>query len=263
MNTELTVRHFSPELSRQERSIIEAKQSPVCAKMDDFFLEKNINEVVAMAYFNMRWTAPKPDEINLIVKSLCKDIRDYFSTLTINEIKIAVNQGCNKFYGEFAGLGKSVLAHFINSYMQSNERLEAIKKQVRFLKEPEIVLSEQEKKDKVKNGCLEMFERFKNGETINDIGNVNYNYLAKLGVINFTERRRSEFKKQAQEVLRKEAVLKRSSAKGINAIRDAIKEIEAVNDQNGNKVIAEAKRIALQTYFEELVIMGEELNELV
>lgn len=250
-----------PALSKEEGLIISANSGMKVKVISKKNLASEINSAITKVYNYCRFSIPLESDMKIMVDDMVKDISNYFTSITIEEINLAFHNGARKMYGEFAGISNAVMFEWLKKYTTSIQRQLAIKKQNEFLNPPPKVLTPEEEKAIIVGGCLKLFEEFKEKGVVGDYGNVNYRFLRSAGIINFTEGRRNEFKKHAQAILRQEAQERKVSAKGIYAIRDAIKQTDSANDINSTEVIAEAKRIALNTYFRELVEMGIELKD--
>ena len=124
-------------------------------------------------------------------------------------------------------------------------------------------LTQDEKDGMIWGGILSAFEAYKaTGEKV-DFGSVKYDFLKERGMIPFTKERRSEMFQQAKKKVTADfeaKMIKATNCRDISKLKD-----EVLN--NGKefslRCIEEAKTIALNTLFSELVESGSELTDLV
>lgn len=197
-----------------------------------------------------------------LVESVYLDLKNYFSTLTLNDIKFAFNLGVRKEYGEYMGINVVTIFNWLKSYVQDAKRAEAKKKQAAYIEsmnKPK-ELTQDEKDSIMKEACIKAFEVFKLEKKYDDIGNAIYNYLDKKVKINFTKERKDGIVKLARVSCKERYLNKLHSIKDSfekNAIKEALKNIET---QVTPDIIIEAKRIALNQYFSELIEMDLNLE---
>lgn len=201
------------------------------------------------------------NNINITIDSFIKDVRNYNTNISFQEIELSFRNGYKGEYGEWFGLNNKTYFQWINGYTQSVKRRETIKKRQELLNPPPRVLSDQEKKKIIHEGCLKVFEEFKLKGSVMDMGNVNYNYLDSLGIFQWAKGRKFDFIRQAQDILKGENQSAWEACKDIierQAIRNAMADI---NNAQSTQVISMAKRIGLNEYFKCLVEVGEELKD--
>lgn len=119
---------------------------------------------------------------------LINDIRYYTPALTIEDLKLATELGIRKHFGEYMGFNVITLHNFIESYLCSKEREDAIRKQKRFIEEqlPKPPMGEEEK-DRLRVECIRAcYKHFKNNGFLIDCGAVNYKFLTERGEINLS-----------------------------------------------------------------------------
>lgn len=205
------------------------------------------------------------DDIFVMAQDLAIDIKVKHWMLTMWEIWLAFDMGAKDELGESDFLGVKWFNKWLNRFKSLPARASAYRKQREYMQalnappEP----TEEDRYESMKQSCLKYFEDYKNKVTtvIIDIGNVHYNFLKRHNIIDFNEERRNQFKKEAREKLiedkRREKLLDTDGFKR-NDINKAISELHS--DDNGI-VIGMAKRVALDTFFKELIDMGSELKD--
>lgn len=201
------------------------------------------------------------ENINITIDLLVKDLKTYNKNISFQEIELAFRNGIKNEYGDWYGLNNKTYFGWINGFTMSVKRQETIKKRDELSIVKPVELTEEEKKKIIHEGCLLVFEEFKAKGHVVDMGNVNYNYLDSMGVFTWAKGRKFDFIRQAQEVLRAESQNSLEATKDVFERKKIREGLEEINSAQSTKVIARAKRIALNTYFKDLVEMGIELKE--
>lgn len=257
--------NLSPNLNNLERQIVLAQLSKRIRECNVDELTNVVNEAIVKAYFQC---GQKPDTKTLVleVKELLKDLTKYFPTIFLNEIELFFKQGIDGQLGEYYGLNLKTYRQWLRNGATNISRLNAMKIQRQFLesqnKPPE--LSEDDKEKIIEDGVFNLFEIFKNTGYVEDYNNVTYNWLDKRGYIPFSKERKIEIKEQAIKVVKarlQDALLTAKAKRekeGAKAIR-----IELDNFLKSDKIIYEAKKIALNIFFKELIETDTTLEDIV
>jgi len=257
---------ISPFLDGQEREMIESKVGKPLRELKVLEVRIFISTLIAKTHLDCGQTIKEKD-IEIGLKELVNDIVSYGGGFTLMQIANCFKIGAMKELGDYYGLNNNTYRQWVRNYLSYQKRLDANKKQKEFLENlnKPVVLSPEEKEKLIKDGCLSAFDIFKQKGFYPDMGNVTFDYLYySQKVINFTKQRRDEFKKQAKLVVlseKKKQMESTPSIIGIRTLKNAIKQIEE-SDNETDEVIREAKRIALNTYFKELVEMEIDLKDL-
>lgn len=256
---------LSHNLNYLERQIVLAQQSKRIRECNADELTNVVNEAIAKAYFQC---GQKPDTKTLVleVKELLQDLTKYFPTIFLNEIELFFKQGIDGLLGEYFGLNLKTYRQWLRNGATNTSRLNAMKIQRQFLEsqnKPE-ELSEQEKEKIIEDGVFKLFEIFKKTGHVEDYNNVTYNWLDKNGHIPFTKERKIEIKEQAIKAVkaRLQDALLTAKAKREKEGANSIK-LELDNLLSSDKIIYEAKKIALNTFFKELIDTDTTLEDIV
>jgi hypothetical protein len=198
---------------------------------------------------------------DLIKVNIMEDVKQYFPSLTVSEIAVAIELGSHGNYGDVIGFAPKDAYNWIYAYVQSLERKEVvttIEKENRDTTIP----SDEELKALAWNNMLNAWAKYKEHGFYNDFGNSIYKMLVLNGKINYTEEQRADFKRIAKSNLNREF-------NPINSINNSIKMLEnkkilaEVNGSPDNaRLISEAKKVALNHFFKELVEIGSEIEDL-
>lgn len=197
--------------------------------------------------------------INLTLNDLVKIIHKEYPTFTFSEIEIAFQNGWQNVYGEFYGLNNKTYLGWVKSYSESKSRLEA-KKAVQNAKNAQHIKpepTEAEKEQMIFEALKLIFNRIKAGQEVPQIPSAFYDFLSRKLVIGFTTERKLAFQKRA--------IAEITAEKNEIKSKESIRRTEIESYLNGlmpdsYDVIARAKSIAVFTYFDELIEMGEDFN---
>lgn len=195
-----------------------------------------------------------------LCNTLMTEARKCFSTLTLDELKEAIENGTKGKYNIDPIYKPTVILVITwwNAWMQDAKRIEA-RKQIN--NEVYISPTEEQKKELNIQIIKNSWAKYKKDGKVGDIGNAVYNSLDELELIPFSIDRKLEF----MELAKKSLLSEYSTAKTFDKIKrmelqNIIDSILAGNEKSRLK--AEAKRIALNTFFKELLEVEMEIEEL-
>lgn len=252
---------LSPDLSPEEREIIEAAadRSTLISKMAAKDISLYLGEVLKKCYTDTGRKDNQQNDTNIVTLSIefAADLKndDKLSQLTTAEVRIAFYKGLLGKFGEFYGINRVSLYMFCSKYYNSEQRRKARQKQDDFLKQnqTEKLMDEQKQNVLFFNAAVRKFYEYKKSGKFNDAGNVTFDYLTILGMINLDPSARLKFKEQSQQVLLKE---QRDLMDANPGLRNEInRNMASLNDLESPLIKAEAKRIALADYYQGLIDM--------
>jgi hypothetical protein len=231
-----------------------ANQHPAIKTLNRSEVEAFMIDLIEKAHIHCGFKCNR--ELLLIsIDELLNQLLEFFGTLSLPDLDNAFKRGLLQEYGAFVGLSNLTYLTWVKYYMVSDVRKKALKaamKVVRELEYVEPVLTEDQKKAIVFEGVINCFENFRKLGVLNDAGNVTYNYLEKLGIINLTNERKAEIRKIVEARMKQEAI----DNKGTMTIQQAlIKALEV------DKIKAECKREALKLHFQMMLEMEININE--
>ena len=204
--------------------------------------------------------------------SLCIDeVINDFSYLTIEDIRIAVKKGVRLDYGKFYGLNITTLNFWLKEYVNSTKK-DAMKllPQIKPKEEFKGLNDEQQKiiYKRWLESWIDLFEKYHEGEniTISDAGNVFYKYCIKNKItppLTVSEMLTLENKAKSFIIENgKKQARSPYQIKEHNAIVEAINR-NKLNDDIELKIVNEAKRLAIFTFFDKLISEKLELRHLI
>ncbi len=255
-----------PALSPQEQDIIVSRQSPMIKNMGEPDIANEMLKIILKTYFDCGQNANQKTVV-LEIQDLMSDLTKYFGTVCIEEIKLFFKSGIDGEFGEYFGLNNKTYRQWLRGGVSSAKRSNARKIQDMYLQEKNKPkpLTESEKEKIIKDGVLKAFEEYKSKGWISDIGNVSYNWLDRNGHIKFTRERKTGIKSAARGVVSEQLSNELESAKlSINKLEVKRIQFDLENLENKeDRVKAEAKRIAINLFFKELIDIGTELTDII
>jgi hypothetical protein len=240
-----------------EKKIMESTYAVQISQAPEAQLKDAVRSSVTNALYNLG--QKMEDGERMILQSrIALDLRFHFQTLTIEEIKNAMDLGSK---GEFRVKPDEVLylspekiyswfkAYKVGVKREASKKMAEISQKAEKAKEP----TQEEKQKIVSDSILIRFEEFKKTGEVKDYGNVTYDSLDRMGLIPFTKERKREIYNEADRVLRASKI----------DDKDFLKRLREMHSEAQNLVKAEAKILALTIFFKDLVEMEVELKDLI
>lgn len=196
------------------------------------------------------------EQLKLTIDELCGDLKKDYGKLSFEEIEIAFKNGYKNEYGEYFGLNNKTYLGWVSAYSKEESRLRVIKA-IQTAKEKDrqepAKKTHAETAEIMKWAILTSFDQFKKGALIFDAGNVKYNYLVKIGLLNFTKERKVQILENVKLKLKQNAIETKLQSETLSKVLDKIlPETE----------ISEAKKESLKIYYKDLIDTGIEISDL-
>lgn len=203
-------------------------------------LRQVIRYIVALVGFSL----DKIDKIQTDV--IVNFLRNHHEQTTVEELKIAFNLGVS-------GKLDIDMTHYqnFNSMYFSNVLLSYKRFKAKIIRENPVKKELGTTTTNMDEQCLKAFEEFRKKGSYYDCFNCVYNYLDKRNVLNLTPTRKNEFMEKAKTSV---ANTKRNETN----IKNLLETIAG----NKNEIIAHAKRLALTSFFNDLLDTETELAHL-
>ena len=134
MSNLVIYKDIAPSLGVVGRSIIESVQSE---KISDLFeqdkerLKREVLTILKKAYNDLNRLWNEGEATNLLNGVILNCI-NYYGSLKIGELKYAVEHGLRGEYGDYFGLNVLSIHKFIKAYKESEDRAEALRKQMQY-----------------------------------------------------------------------------------------------------------------------------------
>ncbi|MGE5446771.1 MAG: hypothetical protein ACM3PR_00310 [Bacteroidales bacterium] len=242
---------ISPFINTNEAVFVKANFARKVSDMTETEAAKALAQIVNRAYTELG-QAPagsvrvdRKQYLESIGKLIYCDLMLYFPTVTIQEVGHAIKRGIRHEFGEYFGFNVIAVHTFVEKYMNSEERNEALRRQNVFLaslEEPEA--PDREKQWKMfKQGLLSCYEIYKTKRQIIDFGCINYEFLVKAGQIKLSAEEKRSIYQQAVEQVKIEQAQEQTSVKNIFSY---VKN----NEPGTNAYVVRSKEISLANYFD-------------
>lgn len=210
-------------------------------------------------------------EQEIFISLSIDEVINDFSYMTLEDIRIATKKGVRLDYGKFYGLNITTLNFWFKEYL-NNTKKDAMKllPQLKPKEEYKGLNDEQQKiiYKRWLDSWIDLFEKYHEGENIiiSDAGNVFYKYCIKNKItppLTVSEMLTLENKAKRLIIANgKENARSSHQIKEFNAIVEAINK-NKLNDDIELKIVTEAKRLAIFTFFDKLIAEKLELRDLI
>jgi len=268
MSTALITTENKGNYTSVELSILEAKyNSPIILKASKYDIDRSCVNIISKAVLDsgiqMKGTYEEQQaSILQLSKSVAEDLRKYFKNITIKEFEIAVENGIRKEYGEYYGINVATIHQFVKAYKQSFDREEALRKQKLSHQEEEPKPTQEQINQIMDTACIKAFYQYKQTGVLADFGGSKFLHLEKIGIINLTlERKKQLFEQAKQEQIAQcnADIYKNTSESTAATIAKQI-----IKSPDKSEVVKNhARFIALKEFFDYLVVIDQELDEMI
>jgi hypothetical protein len=241
-------------LSPIARDVYVASNKPMIKSYEDLNIVVNSIHVSITQVIADKGVRLETEDINYLKQNICRDIIRDFNILSLEDINVCFRMGVRGKLGEYYGINVATLYQWLEKY--KNEIIPEMNKEIHAnLPKP----LEIETKVDYKAFDFTLVETIKNilvGEieltNYNDYGNIHYNLLDKLNLIQFTTDEKMEIFNRAKDVVKYNLTKKNieliEQGRSIQIIdtEKLLKEIELNSKTNNDIVIIEAKKIAFR-----------------
>jgi hypothetical protein len=217
---------------------------------------------VAKSYADLNFKEISDTDKFYLVNELVDNILKNFPAIRLEEISIAFANGIRGQYGEYMGLSVITFEKFISGYMLSRERAELVKSlpQPELSKEPDNLT----KFELAKNNTIKAFQLKSDNKDYTLYALPVYDFLDKLKLIDFSTEEKLEFVNEARIALQIELNSEKEQEKDQFKRKDLNKTIEQiVTGQSQDLVIVKAKKLALNVFFESIILDNSDLIEMI
>ncbi len=240
-----------PTLSRDEMHYVKARYAESLDKLPESQTIQFIVEMLNRCYAELGHVPvgsgihERANLMKVTASLIRNDLLFHFPKVTLEEIGNAVRRGIRREYGEYYGFNAISIHEFVKKYLNSEDRLNALDRQSRYLnsQKPVEEISEQEKDRLLKAGLEQCRETYRKTGRIIDFGNVNYHLLEQSGEINDSLEEKRAIYQEAKMQIKAE----------LDA--QAVSFHQIVSRMRGEEtdeiaIVARAKEIALRRHFD-------------
>jgi len=179
-------------------------------------------------------------------------------TFTDDEIIYCFRSGVLKEWGDYQRLSIPTFNDWIKAYRKSPEREKNLSNRPLLCSENQ--LTDEEKEQKTKKYIIDAFNEFKLTGKINDCGNSIYNFLERYEILLLSAELKWKYYNEAKQRQKVKYEMKFLESRD-QKFKKLLEQIErsSIDDM----VAAEAKRIAVVEYFNGLIKMDENIEEII
>lgn len=214
-------------------------------------------------------TMPKPDQ-KVFISMCVEEVKNDFSYLTIEDVRLAIKKGIRLEYGKFYGLSIATINHWLKEYVNTTKKTAMKSLSLLSPEEEKISLNDEQKKVMYKrwlDSWIDLFEKYHEGENIvvSDAGNVFYKYCIKNKIGSLSDSEKIILENKAKRLIianGKEQARSSFQVKEVNAMIEAINRNKYGNEIQ-SKILFEAKRLAIFSFFDKLIQEKIELKDLI
>ena len=248
---------ISPLLSGYQAGYVKAKYGIKVTALPEREAETALLELINKAILELGQSpaGSKAEDrkkyLGVMARLTLNDIKLYFPHVTLEEVANAIRRGIRREYGEYFGFNVIAVHGFIEKYLESDDRNDALAKQSRFLLTQEVPQEPPalNQREIMEAGLVKCYEIFKKTGRIIDCGNVNYEMLVKEGRINLTDEEKHLLFKEAERLIRYEEDQQAGS------FHQIVARLKGQGTDHGT-IVSRAKELALKRYFESLRTVG-------
>jgi hypothetical protein len=225
---------------------------------------------VAKAFADLNNKSINPQERDYMVNELTDNIIARYPAIRINEIPVAIANGVRGKYGEFYGLSVVTFERFIEQYLLSEERVQAVKS-LPALGTARPAPNKQQQFATAKSNTLMALQRKQADKSFSHMAGSVYDFLDRLQLLHFSRDEKYDMMADACRELVGELKYKLLTAPGHQ--RPALRHDKdaytaalkggALSDEQKQNAIRINKRLALDTFFNQVMMDDMDLDEVV
>jgi len=256
LTTERVFINFRPDLSEKEREFITDIKSKNLNQVPEVEKQKFCSELVLKCYADTGQYNVNKDVAKQMIRGLLEELKPYEMKLSLYGLKNAITRGIRKEYGEYYGINSVSFNMFLKSYINSQERSNAIIKQ----REHEIKVANDrqavETMDASQNFTIYCYQKYKEEDVIYDPAQTAYDWLKKKKLIPF-------FTKELKESIKAEAEARymnfklNGENKGVLASQNILNKIAARKEKKltyDEEIINLCKQLHLRIIFDQITL---------
>lgn len=253
----------SKNLPAEINEVLIALSSPFVKDMTDEDLYEHLRPLITKSFTDAGYN--QPENIVYFITEVLNDVRQSckWHALRKDELSIAFYKGIRKEFGEYIGLPVIRFSEFINGYVKSQNRTQALSeknKPMDVVSEP----SEEEKFILAKGNALRAYDDVKDGRDINLYGSVVYDFLNGLKLIEMSGKDKWQLIDDAMNQILREKEIKSGVIMDAIKVKELNKEIAEIREGIVTPiVIKRAKCLTLVSWMRGLIIDETDLGNLI
>ncbi len=198
-------------------------------------------------------------DFNTTADETIVELRRSKTNIRIDEIDIAIRNGCHQKYGEYMGLSSVTYCKFIKAYVNEENRLEAIR--LKNEPEPTRTPSEQEIFDLSKGNAIKAFKELQQCGTVGRFGEVVYDFLSKIKILDLKQEEKNEYWKQAKNEFQSHLEKGIANPVDVSERRRLTLELELfMQGGKKEKLTTISKRLIVDDFYRQLIMEETDIN---
>lgn len=230
-------------------------------KRPEAYLHNIIVLSILNSYKHLNWKTPEDDEdMKEMVKEVKFAVQNKYKQIRAEEIPDIFSDGIRKVYGDFMGLSIVTFEMFIIGYLESRKRkdLALSLPQPEIKKEPTL----QERFEIARKNAMDAFLAYQTDKDISLQAPTVYRFLRGIKLFEYTDAEQDDFWNQAEQEIYRDLRLKKT------VTLERFKREEIEKQLNGElpieeKIKAQAQRLGLYSFFQELILNETDLQQLI
>lgn len=206
-------------------------------------------------------------QTDYMINEVRKDITKLYPAIRLGEIQVAFKRGVRKEYGEYMGLSVVSFLGFIAGYIKDETRKQALIEKNKLKEEPAYIPTFDQVYDIAKSNALNALKDVENGKDITFSGNVVYDFLEGIGLIDLDREAIIEIRKEARQLIfasfENKVELDRFKRIDNALIIEALLDPTKPQDKVKHLIRSRAKCMALKTFLQGVLLEGTDLAEMI
>jgi hypothetical protein len=254
----------SKSLTENDIDIYKATTELKITELSQQDLFEKLKTLIKLVYFNSGFQLKgntdneRSEYLSMLTQSFIVELMVEYKAFSFADINLAFRRGVLNNYGEYMGLSVVTFMNWLKSYL--DERRMVIFNANRILEKHEMENEEKlslvKTEDKMKLYSIKALKEYKEKGKYYDLGNAIYDFLDKKGMLKITPEEKWEYMTSARlnilDGSREKTKNETNHFKRLEINKYILQVEENKNFDEGGKIRAEAKRIALLDYFDSI-----------
>jgi len=246
--------------------------SKISEYIDKNEVSEKIDAIINYTFAYKGQTPSTQREYEFMSNAIKEDVFLNFYSYTLEDIENAFKLGVRGELGEYYGLNPKTFYSWLKDYKEKILN-PSISKIYKSLPAPQIAPPNQKEVDEYsKRLVCDVYSKFcqQNIYEFNDIGNLIYNFLERIGLINLSLKDKNEIFNQSKISLKNELINKNDDLKRLGKtfqkldLEKAFSEIELGGNKDfNNQLIVISKKLALKKFIQDCKLSNIDLEKLI
>lgn len=223
-------------------------------------LRNNLIDIIAIIIWESGFNIPQKEQ-HILINYMIDEIKRDFRFLTLTEVKFAMQKGIRGSYGEVMGINVRMMYKWLDLYVK--ETRVGILKKLPIKNEKKEVTDDEKRAIRANwiENCISLYEKWKNNEGFSfvDVGNLFYEYILKLNIVQLTKNERKSIWESAK-VAHKEFLSNRLRG---NDLKMVLYKFNQGDESVVMDIKITARNLALMVLFKKIKASGLNLRDII